>query len=195
MYKVIYELDRQGVYESQWIKEIKHILNSCGLCNIWSDQAFPSKAWLKKCVSQKLKDQFCQTWSSAIWEGKKCINYRIFKENFSLETYLDLPFKYRTALTKFRCRNHKFPIETGAHKGIDRANRYCPHCKPKTIGDEFHYLLSCKKFSNERRTYLKPYFYRNPSSYKMCQLLNSTDKNTLYNLSKFTNILLNLVET
>jgi hypothetical protein len=43
--------------------------------------------------------------------SSKCICYRLFKENFEIETYLDiLSDKDRITLCKFRTCNHRLPL-------------------------------------------------------------------------------------
>ena len=59
-------------------------------------------------------DQFQQEWRSNIENSSKEIYYKIFKENFEFEPYLDLlAYKNIITLCKFRTGNHRLPIETG----------------------------------------------------------------------------------
>ena len=37
------------------------------------------------------------------------------------------------------------------------------------IGDEYHYLLICNKFSDKRRRFLKPYYYVHPNILKFSE--------------------------
>lgn len=84
----------------------------------------------------------------------RCINYRIFKINFGLENYLlNLPKDLKVTLTKLRTCNHHLPIEKGRWHNIDRNLRIYT-CDCKTIGDEFHYVMECKYFSNDRKIIL-----------------------------------------
>jgi hypothetical protein len=102
----------KGIIKCAWLENVQNILNNCGLSYIWQQQTFPSIEWLKNMVHEKCKDQYVQSWYSAVREGSKCINYRILKLSHVFEPYLlTLPQKYRTVLTKFRCRNNKLPIE------------------------------------------------------------------------------------
>ena len=66
----------------------------------------------------------------------------------------------RKTLISFRTRNHRLPVEIGRCHSIDINERKCVHCN--TVGDEFHYLLSCKLFTQHRAHYIKSYFLRNP---------------------------------
>ena len=50
---------------------------------------------------------------------------------------------HRMAMTRMRISAHRLPIETGRYLKIRRELRECPlGCK--SIGDEYHYLTSCK---------------------------------------------------
>ena len=69
-----------------------------------------------------------QKWMSGVDRScsSKRIFFRIFKENFEFENYLDvLENKDRTLLCRNRTCNHKLPIETSRWTSIDRNERYC----------------------------------------------------------------------
>ena len=77
----------------------------------------------------RLKDQYLQTWTDDVASNAKCINYRMYKSDISLEFYITfLPMKLRTVFSCFRCRNHKLPVETGIYKNIPRSERVCVKC-------------------------------------------------------------------
>ena len=66
----------------------------------------------------------------------------MYKSDISLEFYITyLPMKLRTVFSRFRCRNHKLPVETGIYKNIPRSERVCVKCTQSEIGDEFHYIV------------------------------------------------------
>ena len=69
------------------------------------------------------------------------------------------------------------------------AERTCHLCNVE-LGDEYHYLFSCKSFNQERTTYLKPYYRHKPSTYKMHELMNSRNVKILKNLSTFAEIIM-----
>ena len=52
------------------------------------------------------------------------------------------------------------------------------------IEDEFHFVLVCPKYLISRQKYIKPYCFKKPSVYKLCQLLSSNRK-SLTNLCNF----------
>ena len=126
-----------------------------------------SSEWLKNTVKQSLEDQYCQIWHYDLMTSSKCTVYRIFKNDFCFEKYLtELHSFSRSVFVKFRCRNDKLPVVTGAFNDVIYQNRKCTLCNADDIGDEFHYLFHCTYFINERRELLSRYFYMNPSSEK-----------------------------
>ena len=81
----------------------------------------------------------------------KIVSYRIFKTNFTLESYLlRLPSDLRIPFIKLRTCNHRLPIDTGRWSNKDRNLRICTMCDRK-IGEEYHYIIECTYFSNEKK--------------------------------------------
>ena len=173
-----------GVFK--WLENVRNILISCGFSGIWDNQVFPNRNWLIKSSRQKLTDLFLNEWQSQIENNTSCyIVYRLFKKNFGFENYLKTtPIKLRKYLIKFRTRNHKLPIETGRWRGISRENRKCHLCN-SDIGDEFHYLLVCRNFSNLRRQLIDARYIRRPNIISFSSLLNVKNKSSLRKLSIF----------
>jgi hypothetical protein len=141
-------------------------------------------------VQLKLKDLFINAWYSQIENSSKGSTYRIFKQTFQFERYLtSTPYGYLTYMLKFRTRNHRLPIETGNWSKTPLNLRVCNLCNNDNnnnyIGDEFHYLFQCKSFEDERKLYLKPYYYRRPNTYKMEKLLNHINGAQYIKLCKF----------
>ena len=65
-------------------------------------------------MQQILKDQFIQSWYSNKLNSSKGQFYSSFKTKFKLENYFKkLKKKRRQSDEKFRCRNIRFPIESG----------------------------------------------------------------------------------
>ena len=123
-------------------------------------------------------------------ERRKCINYRIFKNHFKLEKYLiDLPDNLRKILTKFRCRNHRLVcrLNVDATK-TSRPMRLCHYCR-EDIGDEYHYLLICSHFKNERKRY-ESKFWKRPSTFMLKKLMNDSNPDNIQKISLFIKCIL-----
>jgi hypothetical protein len=191
MYKLLYALDCDGIYSSPWITFVKDLLNDTGLSYVWLNQGFAGEIEsFKKIVKTRLHDQYIQTWSSEIYNSSKCINYRIFKHDLHMENYLTiLPVRSCRILSRFRCRNHKLPIEVGSYYNVDRNQRICTKCDSREIGDEFHYIFKCKYFLKPRRKYLPAFCLENPSSYKFDSLMNTSNDQVLKGLVKFLKVI------
>ena len=140
IYSLLYTLDKKNISKSEWIQTVKTTLNYCGFSGFWWNQTLPcSIEAFKLSVKLRLKDQFIQKWQETISQGGKCTIYRIIKTTFGFEKYLnDLPDLWRKYFTKFRCPNHRLPIEAGVRSQVLRDLRACQFCKTD-IGDEFHY--------------------------------------------------------
>jgi hypothetical protein len=142
--------------QSTWLNFVKNVLDNGGLNNIWLSQGNFNFKWLSENLKRNLKDQFIQKWRSDMENSSKDICYRLFKENFEFETYLDiLSDKDRITLCKFRTCNHRLPIEIGRWQNVDRSDRISHICQTAEIGDEFHYILQCRQLHNDRKLYLK----------------------------------------
>lgn len=196
MYKMIYKLDVDGIYSSPWLKYVRDIFNDSGLSYMWLNQTCTvSDDFFKKQLKLRMYDQFQQTWLSEIHNSPKCINYRMFKDDLKLENYLiKLPTPLCRPLARFRCRNHKLPIELGAHRNVRREMRICTNCNSNDVGDEFHYIFKCHSLLNQRKTFLPKYCWSRPSSQKFHCLMNSTNKDGIFQLAKFIKLVMSLVQ-
>ena len=71
-------------------------------------------------------------------------------------------FSLRKAFARFRCSSHKFNIELGRHRGIDRADRVCLYCFNNhnflVVEDEYHVFFKCEKFDAIRNEYLNTWY-------------------------------------
>ena len=111
----------------------------------WDNLNFPKRNWLVKSTKQKLTDLYINEWKNECDNNTSCSTYRIFKTTFGFENYLkSVPAKLRKFLITIRTRNHKLPAEVGRWRRIPRDQRKCHLCD-SDIGDEYHYILACKK--------------------------------------------------
>lgn len=191
IYKTIYALKCNGQIRSNWLNNIQNLVNSLGFSGVWQSQYCNNIKWLKKALRQKLNDQYIQKWlalnNTTSSSGN---NYRLFKNDFERSHYLDLiPENMYKCLLRFRTRNHRLPVECGRWVGIPLQDRKCSFCDCD-IGDEYHYLLICPRYNEQRRYLIKPLYYRRPNILKYNDLMNSRNKTELRNLCRFIAIIL-----
>jgi hypothetical protein len=187
LYNVSYKLysDDNNV-KLPWINYVHNLLDSLGMSNYWMYNIPSSQQLFKNIVKTRLRDQYLQQWHSFVAESSKSLNYRMYKDSFVFENYLDtLPYHLSNAILKFRCTNHRLPIEKGRFFGIPRDERTCHLCNTNSLGDEFHYLFVCDFFKQERRKYISVRYTSNPNTLKYSLLMNSTDKNELVKLAVY----------
>ena len=172
--------------ENPWFVEIRKLLCNHGLNNVWMSQGKNVDfCWLKPKFKQILQDTFQQHWLSEITHSFKWDNYRIFKHSFGAEDYLQtLPDALRIPLVRFRCRNAKVPVEYFYIYNLQ--DKKCKLCNLNAQGDEFHYVLVCPYFDNERKKLLPRYYWSYPSVHKMSGLFNLGRPHVL-KFSKFVN--------
>lgn len=188
---LIYQCLYHSNINSKWITCVKDILTEIGRPDVWNMQEQFHSHSLSAYVKRRLTDQYIQQWFGKAEQSSKALTYYSFKSEFSIEKYLlILPKQLRVNLYKFRTGNHKLPVETGRWDGTHVSDRKCLLCTTNDIGDEFHYLFKCPYFQTERKTLIKKYFIIRPNMIKFGQLLNTTNKTMLTNLSKFVNIIL-----
>ena len=114
--------------------------------------------------------------------------YKLYKANFEQGNYiLSLSPSFCKTLIRFRTRNQRLPIEVGRWSGIQINQRLCSFCND--LGNEFHYLMTCKHFELERKHYLKRYYYIPPNIVKFGQLMNMRKAVDLKNLCRFIKII------
>ena len=135
MYKFLYEMYREGKYKSPFLSTVETVLNGIGLSGMWTHQfdLNYSNQWFKSKVTRVLRDQYVQQWSSEIESKEIYYNYRMFKNVFAPEDYLqNLP-----------TLNHRLPIQKGRVTNLPYEDRLCTKYSSADIGDEFHYVCSC----------------------------------------------------
>lgn len=192
VYNVIYGLNNQGKLNSKWLDNVKNLICTNGYSNIWYEHNVTNISWFVKSFKQKLKDEYIQNWSSLVDKASSGINYRMFKETFQINNYFSyLTNKKIRIMTAFRTRNHRLPIEIGRWQSIPLNERICWLCNDD-IGDEFHYVLKCRYFNEERQRLIKPYFFRNPNTIKFNSLMNSSNRKVINNLCSFIEIIMKI---
>ena len=106
---------------------------------------------------------FKRYWHSRLFDDSKSNygniklrNYRLYKHHFRKEEYLtEISHRpYRSSFAKLRLSAHKLKIETGRYvKKEDKvppSERICNFCKLQECEDEYHLMMRCELYKNER---------------------------------------------
>ena len=171
--------NKQNEFQSNWLTDVKHTLDTCGMSNIWNEQSKDMNTnWVKCALKLKLDDIYKQNWLNTMENAASSSNYRLFKQNFGFEPYLTvLPKTLSVWLCKFRTRNNKMPIIKSKYNRLSNIEntKSCQlqACDGNEIGDEYHYIFKCKSFHETRKKYIKNSLANNPNILKMNTLFNS----------------------
>ena len=157
-----------------------------GLECVWETQTFTSKASIYSQVRDNLEQSYTDSWTNDLNNSAKCLLYKNYKESIKAEPFLKtLPEKLAMTVLKYRCNNHKLPIEVGRKQGIPREQRICKKCEMNVLGDEFHLILECPFFNAERQKYIPIQFRQIKSTFNLCNLLKCTSRKVSLNIAKF----------
>ena len=193
MYHLLMNMHERTTYKSLWLQKIQNLLNDTGMSYIWRlDPYSIDKNWFKHIMKIKLNDISTQNNNSELQQNGQCCTYKLlqYEENV-LPAYLKkLDKKNRQPITRIKCLNNKLPIITGRQQNIPKHDRLCTLCTRQTLGDEYHYILECPYFHENRTRLLDRHYYNRPSMDKLKQLLNSHDPGILTNLSKLCSIII-----
>ena len=170
---------------ANWAYQIKSILDSIGLTNIWIQQfdiIIPFNL-----IKQRILDIYKQSWYASVNNSNRLLMYSRYKHDFNFEKYLDFMSekKYRNALSQFRLSSHDLEIERGRYANVDRDDRICILCNSNQIENEYHFLLTCPFYRDLRKTYLKRYYYQWPTLNKFDNLMSITNRTIVINLAKY----------
>ena len=114
LYDTVFSLHSNNIISSPWITFVKKTLDELGLSHYFANQYVENVNHFKSVVNTRLLDQFVQNWNASVNESPKCLVYRMYKHENSLEKYFDiLPFNLAKVFCKFRTTNHSLPIEKG----------------------------------------------------------------------------------
>ena len=188
--KSIYETELEDCIaknSKNWINEIQKILHSTGMSDVWLCQHVADERIFLFALKQRLTDIAFQNIDTDINISSKCFLYKHFIYVRGLQPYLCKPISpsMRILISKIRLSSHKLCIETGRYTGVIREDRICHKCNLGVIEDEYHFILQCPFYTNIRHQYIKAYFYRRPSAFKLVQLLCSESTKELCNLAKY----------
>jgi hypothetical protein len=90
--------------------------------------------------------------------------------------------RFRIALTKLRCSDHKLDIKIDRHRSIPSSERLCKRRKMKVMEDEYHFMLVCPVLRDIPILCLKPFYNRWPT---FISLMSDMSNNTIFRLSKY----------
>ena len=172
-----------------WASLVRNLLFDMGMGHVWFLQSVGDETGFVLAGRQVLSDQFLQSWQADMRDGTARTD-QLFHPVLQYSSYLSNVnvSKFRTALTRFRCSNHKLAIEAGRwHKPrpISRTERRCILCDLAEIEDEYHFVIVCSFYKEIRQKFIPGYYVRHPSMFKFVQLMAETRQSVQRKLAMF----------
>ena len=177
-----------------WAHDVKELLQMVGLNCFWINQKVNNPNKFLSTVYQTLIDQYCTTWHRSLSDSVDGRLYMLIKIKPTFSEYLDYICKIncRTSLVHFFVKNIPIPVVSGKwHNRRPYQERLCTVCN--TLGDEYHFVLTCNINIELRKKYISVYFWKKPSMFKFIKLLTSQSKKRMCNLAQFLNESLKLI--
>jgi len=142
-----------------WLKSMYKIIEKHNMGRVVEQPEFFCHSYFY----EKMQTAYNEMWKTKLWDdsknqerGNKLRTYRLFKETFCFEEYLDnIKCKsHRHSLTKVRISAHKLEIERGRYKRppVPLDDRLCKKCTANAVEDEFH-IFVCDAYSHLRQKY------------------------------------------
>ena len=165
IYREMYELSLTNPQVVTWATTVRDTLKRLDLGIYWENQTISDDDFFLSLVRRKLQNSYLTKWTSDVIDSTDGRLFRCIKTAFRYESYLDnIQNKaLRYALTRIRLSSHRYKIETGrwGRNKVPREERKCDICN--VIEDEFHVLVSCPRFVNERNNLLPQCLLQNPN--------------------------------
>lgn len=146
---------------NNWSSCIKNMLCQFDLSDIWINHGTLYRNKMVTIFKSRLEHCYSEQWLKYINDSDnnpKLRTYKLFKKSFTTENYVlqASNVSLRRQFTKLRLSCHSLRVETGrhCHPKIPAEQRYCDICKSKTVEDEFHFIMSCPVYNNERTEFL-----------------------------------------
>ena len=158
-----------------------------GFGNVWLQQGVGNSELFVDIFKRRINDVTIQQWHTEIQENRKLNVLSQIKEILEIETYLSCATlkHHRTALSKFRCSNHKLAIER-LRGTVDQEFRFCKYCVnngQNVIEDEYHLLAVCPLYNVVRNVYLSNHLHQNNVSFN--NEMSSQNEDLLRKLASF----------
>ena len=178
--KHVYNLLRADVQANpnqvNWTSVVRDLLCNLGMQYAWLGQSVGNVNIFLSLIRQRLTDNFIQNWNSRINESTRALCYKNIS-SFSFKAYLDTVTvrKFRVALSWVETDRWARPVRKPLN------GRLCTFCG--VLEDEYHFILECTVYNEERAKFMKKRFWKRPNMIKFIELLTTENKSIMQKLA------------
>ena len=168
----MYNMFKEGSFKCQWLTFVKDKLDRLGLSDVFIRQGKEiDLSVFQALVKQRTTDQYVQDWSNELENNNMCSNYRLYKKCFKMENYLlKLSTSLATNMIKFRTRCI-FGVPYDRQNEDITPSGNCYFCDAASM-DEFHLIMECKHFKEDRAKIKSKKFFGNVNCIKFNYIMN-----------------------
>ena len=176
IYKELCQININNPDAVTWVSQVKHLLESNGFGYVWQNQSVDNEREFLKLFKKRLCDIYIQEWYNEVQMTSDSRLYKHIKIDFCYESYMNINNRaLRISITKIRLSSNLFKIERGrwGANRVERRERLCTVCD--CVEDEFHCLVECPRFNNERRGLLPDFLIKNKTMCNFIRMLSTNN--------------------
>ena len=195
-YDILCKLDRKG--KETWATKVRLLLYQNGFGYAWESQGVGHVKIFLKSLRERLIDVRWQNVHDHITTSERFSFYSPISgiNDNLLPFYISLDVKrhLKCIMTKFRFGVSSINSHHYRYRNVNPDILICPFCK---VGKEteIHFILCCPLYEETRKQYIKPKFWRTPSSHKLNILLSSRNDKTVADLCRYLYVAFKIRET
>ncbi len=145
--KRIFFMDYNRV-DGNWSEQMREIFDLLDMSHVFNERKLCD---LLLCT-EKLYDIFKDNCMRSVETKPKLRTFKLFKKDCETSVYVKgcMNKCQRSLLAKFRCGILQLKVETGRFERIELEKRICMLCERKEIETEFHFLINCDLYKDQR---------------------------------------------
>lgn len=149
--KRVFEFDYR-VNRNNWCSDLNQKMNTLGIANNFYTKTCVNLPHTKTLIG----DYYADKWSHDIQTVPKLRTYKLFKQAFRCEEYVQMNLNKheRSVLCQFRCGILPLRLETGRYIGERVEERLCRFCTLHSVEDETHFIIHCHLYDDIRLSVL-----------------------------------------
>jgi hypothetical protein len=154
---------------------------------VWLNQGVHNENVFLNFFVNRVKDISLQEWNMNVDDNSKLESYKLFKNGFSFEHYLnvlDLK-KIRFIYTIFRIGSLDIEVERGRYTHTPRNERICKVYDKNSTENQNHFLLVCDCYDDLRNNYLPKKYYMQPNLNKFNIIMSTTNEYLIKSFAVF----------
>ncbi len=149
--KIVFLWDYNMNKKYNWSAYVKCIFEEISMIDLYQSKSELDIDNVKRYLNEKFHDY----WSNSVKSMPKLRTYRLFKDTFAIEPYVEsfMSRRQRSLVSQLRSGILPLAIETGRWRGQKLEERVCQICNSSTVEDEIHFVFLCNVYDLERQNF------------------------------------------